>query len=307
MADLYQVLGVPRTASEEEIRAAYRKLAKENHPDLNPGNAEAERRFKEISAAYDIIGDSAKRKRYDAGEIDETGMERPARKFYRHYAEAEPNFKYERREGSGTFEDMGDIFSDLFGGAQRGGETRFRMPGGDIQYSLDIDLLEAVNGTKKRVEMPDGRTLDITIPAGITDGQTLRLKGQGMPGIGGGPPGDALIKITVRPHPEFRREGNDIRSVLPVTLKEAIGGARVRVGTVTGPVDVKIPKGSNSGRILRLRGRGMPDPHSSRRGDHLVELKVMLPDRPDDELERFVAEWESKHPYDPRKSNGVAS
>jgi DnaJ-class molecular chaperone len=307
MADLYTVLGVARDASDEDIRKAYRKLAKENHPDLNPGNAEAERRFKEIAAAYDILGDPDKRASYDAGKIDESGTERQQRRFYREYAETGPTFKYERRGG---FEGLGDIFSDLFGRAHahgRPGGARFQMRGGDVRYSLTVDFLEAVNGAKKRVDMPDGRSLDITIPPGLQDGQTLRLKGQGTPGLGDGPPGDALIEVAVRPHPAFRREGNDIKSVVPITLKEALAGGTVRVATITGPVDLKVPKGSNSGRLLRLRGKGAPDPQSSRRGDHLVELRVVLPDKPDAEFERFVSEWEAKHPYDPRQSTGERS
>jgi DnaJ-class molecular chaperone len=169
---------------------------------------------------------------------------------------------------------------------------------------LAVDFLEAVNGAKKRVDMPDGKTLDITIPPGLQDGQMLRLKGQGMPGVGDGPPGDALIEASVRPHPTFRREGNDIRSVVPITVKEAVAGASVRVETVAGPVVLKIPKGSNSGRLLRLRGKGAPDPRFGGRGDHLVELQVVLPDKPDAELERLITEWEAKHPYDPRQSAG---
>ena len=215
MADLYNVLGVARDASDEDIRKAYRKLAKENHPDLNPGNPNAERRFKQVAAAYDILGDPEKRRRYDFGEIDETGAQRPERRFYREYAEAGPSYKYERRGDFGGFADLGDIFSDLFGRAAPGagaGGAAFRMTGTDVRYTLTVDFLEAVNGARKRVDMPDGKSLDITIPPGLQDGQTLRLKGQGMPGIGGGPAGDALIDVSVRPHPVFRREGNDIRS-----------------------------------------------------------------------------------------------
>jgi DnaJ-class molecular chaperone len=307
MADLYKVLGVARDASGEDMRKAYRRLAKENHPDLNPGNPDAERRFKEISAAYAILSDPEKRKRYDAGEIDETGAERPERRFYREYAEAGPSYKYERRGDFSGFADLGDIFSDLFGraGPRAGpGGAAFRTKGPDVRYSLTVDFLEAVNGAKKRVDMPDGKSLDITIPPGFQDGQTLRLKGQGMPGPGDGPPGDALIEVSVRPHPVFRREGNDTRSVVPITLKEAVAGGSVRVDTVTGRVVLKIPKGSNSGRLLRLRGKGVPDPRSGQRGDHLVELRVVLPDKPDAELERFITEWEAKHPYDPRQSRG---
>jgi DnaJ-class molecular chaperone len=299
MADPYETLGVAKTASADEIRKAYRRLAKQFHPDLNPGNADAERRFKEISAAYDIVGDDAKRKRFDAGEIDEAGMERPERRFYREYAGAEagPNFRYERRTGGEGFEDLGDIFSDLF----RDGAPRARMRGADVHYTLPVDFLEAVNGARKRVEMPDGKSLDITIPAGFRDGQTLRLKGQGQPGLSGGGAGDALIEVHVRPHAVFRRESNDIHADLPLTLAEALSGGTVRVDTVTGPVDLKIPKGANTGRVLRLRGKGVPDPTTSARGDHLVTVKVMLPESSDPDLERFVSDWEAKHPYDPRK------
>ncbi len=303
MADLYQTLGLTKTATEEDIRKAYRKLAKEHHPDLNPGDKEAERRFKDISAANAILSDPEKRRDYDAGKIDETGAARPERKFYREYADAGPGFKYQRGEDFQGFDDLGGIFGDLFG--QRGGRARegadaqFRMRGGDVRYTLPVDFIDAVNGAKKRVDMPDGRTLDITIPAGVKDGQVLRLRGQGSQGIGDAPAGDAYIEVELRPHPVFRREGSDIKSVLPITMAEALGGATVQADTVTGPVDLKIPKGSNTGRILRLRGKGV---QGRTKGDHLVELQVMMPDRPDDELERLVAEWESRHPYNPRQT-----
>lgn len=307
MADLYNVLGVARDASDEDIRKAYRKLAKANHPDLNPGNADAEERFKEGAAANAILGDPEKRKRYDAGEIDGSGVERPERRFYREYAGAGPSYKYERRSGGG-FADLGDIFSDLYGragpGGAPGGGGHVRTKGPDLRYSLTVDFVEAVNGAKKRVDMPDGKSLDITIPPGLQEGQTLRLQGQGMPGLGDGPPGDALIEVAVRRHPVFRREGNAINSVVPITVREALAGGSVRVETITGPVDVKIPKGSNSGRVLRLRGKGVPDPRSTQSGDHFVELRVVLPDKPDAELERLISEWEAKHPYDPRQSTG---
>jgi DnaJ-class molecular chaperone len=163
--------------------------------------------------------------------------------------------------------------------------------------------MEAVNGAKKRVTMADGKTLDITIPAGLKDGQTLRLRGQGHPGLGGGEPGDALVEVHVAPHPIFRREGNNIRSTLPVTPGEALAGAMVLAPTVSGPVQLRVPKGSNAGRILRLRGKGVPSPQGS--GDHLVELQIVLPDHPDEELVRGLTEWEAKHPYDPRKRQGA--
>ncbi|HKZ97311.1 MAG TPA: J domain-containing protein [Hyphomicrobiaceae bacterium] len=295
MADPYAVLGVGKTASQDEIRAAYRKLAKESHPDLHPGNAAAEKRFKDISAAYDILGDEAKRKRFDAGEIDEHGAERPERKYYRQYAEAGPGFRYGRGTGE-DFVDMDDIFADLFRGRGEG----FRMPGASVRYRLPVDFLEAVNGARKTVSMPDGKTLDIKIPAGVRDGQVLRLKGQGLPGAGGAPPGDALVEVEVLPHPRFTRDGRDIRSVLPITIAEALAGAAVRAETIAGPVDVKIPKGANSGTTLRLKGKGVKHEGRGAPGDHLLELRIVLPDKRDPELERLVAEWEAKHPYNPR-------
>jgi DnaJ-class molecular chaperone len=305
MADPYDILGVAKTASHDEIRKAYRALAKKNHPDLNPGNKEAEQRFKEISSAYDIVGDEAKRKRFDAGEIDETGAERPERHFYREYAEADPNNRYTRHAHSESFSDIDpEIFADLFGGRAGGRGQRMRMDGGSVRYTMTVDFLEAVNGARKTVTMPDGKTLDIKIPAGLREGQILRLKGQGMPGIGGGEPGDALVEIHIAPHPEFTREGSTIRSVLPITFSEALNGGTARARTVDGSVNVKIPKGANSGTILRLRGKGVPASGSRAAGDHLIELRIAAPPKPDDDLARTIAEWEAKHPYDPRTTSG---
>ena len=303
MADPYQVLGVSRTATQEEIRKAYRRLAKKNHPDLHPGDKGAEARFKEIASAYDIVGDEKKRARFDAGEIDASGAERqqPEREFYRQHAEASPGSKYERRwEGTGT-DDQEDLFAEIFG--RRGRRTKAKGP--DVGYTMSVEFTEAINGAKKRVVMADGKALDITISAGLKDGQTLRLRGQGHPGFGGGEPGDALVEIHVNPHPFLRREGNNIRSILPVTPGEALAGAKVRVETVSGAVEVTVPKGSNTGRVLRLRGKGVPSTRGD--GDHLVELQVVLPDHPDEELVRGITEWEAKHPYDPRKRQGGQS
>ncbi|MBJ7533626.1 DnaJ domain-containing protein [Rhodomicrobium vannielii ATCC 17100] len=312
MADPYTILGVSKTATDDEIRKAYKSLAKKNHPDLNPGDKEAEARFKDISAAYTFLGDKEKRRAYDAGEIDEQGQEKPQRRYYRDYADTgageryytSPEGGFEGFGGSGDFSDLfGDILRRRGAGTGTGagagpGGAQFRMRGGDAHYALPVDFLEAVNGAKKRVDMPDGKTLEITIPAGVEEGQTLRLKGQGMPGIGGGPAGDALITVSVLPHPVFRREGQDIKSVLPVTLGEALAGGSVPVETVTGPVNVKIPKNSNTGRVLRLRGKGV---QGKAKGDHLVELQVVLPPEPDAALEDFVTAWERDHPYNPRQ------
>ena len=301
MADPYKTLGVEKTSTDEDIRKAYKKLAKKHHPDLNPGDKEAENRFKDISAAYTLLNDPEKRRAFDAGEIDELGQPKPERRFYRDYADAGAGARYERAEDLG---DLGDLFGDLFGQRARGGEgarTQFRMRGADVNYTLPVEFLEAVNGDKKRVDMPDGKTLDISIPAGVRDEQIIRLKGQGMPGIGGGPSGDALITVSVRPHPVFRRDGNDIKSAVPITLNEALNGGSIQVDTITGPVSLKIPKHSNTGRILRLRGKGV---QGHPKGDHLVELQVMMPPHPDSALETLVADWEGEHPYNPRQGGG---
>jgi len=308
MADPYEILGVSRKASQEDIRKAYRRLAKKNHPDLNPGDEDAEKRFKDISAAYAILGDEEKRKRFDQGEIDETGAERPEQPFYRHHAEGEPGFKYYHWSGPGAEADMGDIFSDLFREAGSGSRQRgFAMKGPDVNYTLTVDFLDAVNGTKKTVTMPDGKQLAITIPAGLKDGQTLRLKGKGRLGVNGGEPGDALVTINVSDHPVFRREGDTIRSVLDITLSEALSGAKVRAETVSGAVNVTVPKNANTGHTLRLRQRGAMNRAAGTRGDHLIELRIKLPEQADDELRRLVADWEARHPYNPRAEKETVS
>src|SRR5215470_17236235 len=309
MANPYETLGVAPSASQDDIRKAYRKAAKETHPDLNPGKPEAENRFKEINAAYDIIGDADKRKRYDAGEIDETGAERqPERHFYREYAEADPSTRYSRRGASareranaGTDFDY-DIFADLFGGRREGGNIR--MPPQDVRYALAVDFLEAVNGAHKLVAMPDGKTLDIAIPAGINNGQVLRLKGQGLPGSDG-KLGDAYVEISVRPHPGFKREGYDILSTLPISLGEALNGASVHVETVDGAVDVKVPKGAREGTKLRLRGKGVSHDNADGRGDQLIEIHIVPPEGADEALAQFMAEWEKTHPQNPRRKGAA--
>jgi DnaJ-class molecular chaperone len=306
MADPYEILGVKREATQAEIRKAYLRLAKKNHPDLHPDDKAAEARFKEIASANDIVGDEKKRAAFDRGEIDASGAaqqpRQPERGSYRQYAEAGPGFKYERSGGGGTGgagsnpfgHDENDLFAELFGA--RG---RAQMRGSDVGYTFAIDFVDAINGAKKRVVMADGKTLDIAIPVGLQDGQTLRLRGQGRPGLGGGEAGDVLVDVHVDPHPDFRRDGNNIRGVLPVTISEALSGGKVPVPTVSGIVQLSVPKGSNTGSVLRLRGKGVPLPKGP--GDHLVELQVVLPQTPDDDLVDMIAAWEAKHPYDPRQ------
>ena len=300
--DLYSVLSVPKTASAEDITKAYRKLAKKLHPDLNPGDKAAEEKFKNVTAAYDILGDADKRGRYDRGEIDASGQETPQQRYYREYAGGEDGARYRSTAG---FEDIGafsDLFGDLFGerGGMRGGRgARFSMRGSDAQYRLDVDFLDAVNGTKTRITLPDGGTLDVTIPPGVADGQVLRLRGKGNPGIGEGEPGDALIEIHVRPHPVFKREGNDIVLEVPITFDEAVLGGKIEVPTIGGRVFATVPPGSNTGQTLRLKGRGIKTKGSA--GDQLVKLSIILPDRIDDDLKRFAETWREAHRYDPRR------
>jgi DnaJ-class molecular chaperone len=299
MADPYQVLGVKRDADAGEIRKAYRRLAKKNHPDLHPGDVAAEARFKDIAAANDIVGDATKRALFDKGEIDASGAARPAqpeRASYRSQAEAAGGAKYDQHWG-GADSDEQDLFSQLFGSPAR----RPPLRGGDIHYTLSVDFLDAINGAKTRVEMADGRTLDLAIPVGLKDGQTLRLRGQGQPGVDGAPAGDVLVETHVGTHPVFARDGRDIRCTLAVSLGEALSGAKVPVPTVSGLVQMTLPKGANTGTILRLRGKGVPS--DTKAGDQFVELKIMLPKSPDETLVQAVAQWEAAHPYNPRNES----
>jgi DnaJ-class molecular chaperone len=297
--DLYATLGVSRDASQEDIKRAYRRLAKEMHPDLNPDKPEVGERFKQVTAAYDILSDPERRGRYDRGEIDASGQERPQYQ-YREFAEDPAAGRYYAREGFGDDEQLQDFFEGLFGGRGREGGFRVRARGADISYTLPIDFLEAAKGAKKRVTVADGRTLDLTIPAGVHDRQTLRLKGQGMPGFEGGPAGDAYVELHVQPHPYFERKDHNIHMDLPVSLSEAVLGGRVEVPTIDGPVTMTVPRGSNTGTTLRLRGRGVRDQKSGQRGDQYVRLQVALPKTQDAELEEFVRRWAGDHAYDPR-------
>ncbi len=303
--DLYQVLGVSRQASQDEIKRAYRKLAKTLHPDLNPDKPDVAARFSRVTAAYDILSDPDKRGQYDRGEIDAKGHERPQQRYYHDFADRPEGAKYYRQEGFPDDEAMHDFFANLFAG-ERGGGRGFRMRarGADLSYSLAVDFLEAAKGAKKRVVMGDGRTFDLTIPAGARDRQTLRLKGQGNPGFDGGPPGDAFVELHVRPHRYFRRKDVDIHLDLPVSPAEAMLGGKVDVPTIDGSVTMTIPAGSNTGSTLRLRGKGVIDQKSGKRGDHYVHLKVVLPKGGDPELAECLKRWRAEHPYDPRAEWG---
>jgi len=295
--DPYKVLGVAKDASQEDIQKAYRALAKKLHPDLNPGSKSSEEKFKEVTAAYDLVGDPEKRARYDRGEIDASGAERPPRGFYRDHAGAATD-RYASSEG---FADIGggdDVFAELF---RRGERGNLRMRGGNAYYRLELNFLDAVNGSKQQVTLPDGSMLDVTIPAGTRDGQILRLRGKGLAGLNGGPPGDALVEISVRPHRTFTRKDDDIHVELSLPLREAVLGGKVNVPTPDGLVTMTVPKWSNTGSVLRLKGKGVPRRDGSR-GDEYVTLKVMLPAKPDAELERLIAQWRGEQGDSSRKS-----
>jgi len=298
--DPYQTLGVSKTATQEDIQKAYRRLAKKLHPDLNPGNKQAEEQFKAVSSAYDLLSDPAKRQRFDRGEIDASGQETPQRRYYRDFAEGSAG-RGGAAEGYADFEGAEDIFSELFG--RGGARTRMRMRGQDVRYGLEIEFLDAINGNAREIGLPDGSTIKVTIPAGTRDGQTLRLKGKGRPGHNGGPNGDALIEIGVRPHPTFTLKGDDIHAELPISLAEAVLGAKVPAPTPTGNVTLTIPKGSNSGSVLRLKGKGARRPNGTS-GDEYVTLRIVLPEAPDADLERFVSNWSGRN-HDPRQPTGA--
>ena len=287
-ADPYDVLGVSKNASQDEIRNAYRALAKKLHPDLNPGNKECEDKFKAVSAAYDLVGDPEKRRRYDNGEIDASGHERPPRGFYREHAGG-PQDRYASADGFADMAGADEILAEIFG--HRGGGGKIRMSGQDARYRLELGFLDAVNGSKQQITLPDGSVLDVTIPPGTREGQILRLRGKGMPGLNGGSPGDALIEVAVRPHPVFIRDNDDIRVEVTIPLRTAVLGGKVEVPTPDGSVSMTVPKWSNSGSVLRLKGKGVPR-RDGGRGDEYVKLSIALPAKPDPELEQFMNQWQ---------------
>lgn len=295
----YDVLGVPSSASATDIQKAYRKLAKKLHPDLNPGDKTAEEKFKEVAAAYDLLGDVEKRKRFDNGDIDASGAERPQHHFYRDFAAADDGHPYTSNAGFADFADEDDTFAELL---RRSRRARANRRGEDLHYRLSIEFVESITGADKRITLPDGGTLDVKIPRGLVDGQVLRLKGKGAPSAGKGGPGDALIEVEVLPDHRFTRDGDNISLELPISLSEAVLGGQVRVPTPTGDVTMSVPKGSNTGTTLRLRGKGAPR-RGGGSGDELVRLKIILPKSPDRELELFVSSWGEGKNFNPREGN----
>jgi DnaJ-class molecular chaperone len=304
MDDPYKILGVERGATEADIRTAYRKLAKQYHPDLNPGKPEAEEKFKAVASAHALLSDPEQRARYDRGEIDASGQEKPQeRKFYRDFGDDESQDKY-RAQGHFDADGFEDIFAQAFGRRDRAGFGAGDFgardfgggfaPRGDIQASLTVEFLDAANGAVRRLTLPGGQNVDVTIPAGLQNGQVLRLKGKGVAAQKGIPAGDLLIEVTIAAHPFFVRSGDDILIDLPVTLQEAVLGAKISVPTVKGPVSLSIPANSVDGARLRLKGRGIGGGHQ------YVTLRIVLPTQPEPELAAFLEGWKPRHPFDPR-------
>jgi DnaJ-class molecular chaperone len=295
--DPYATLGLTKAATDADIRKAYRRLVRSAHPDINPDDPEAEARFVRITTANDILKDPATRARFDAGEIDAAGQEKPQRRYYRDFADGGVN-----PQAASGFAGMNadDIFSEIFRQRSTAAREGHAAPGQDHAYALEVPFLDAARGGKARITLPGDGPMEVTIPAGLRDGQTLRLRGKGGPGHGGGPRGDAQVTVTTRPHPLFRRDGETILITLPISLDEAILGAKVDVPTINGDVSVTIPKGSSSGKVLRLRGRGVTGRDGT--GDQLVELRLSVPASPDDELIAFMETWRRAHRTDPRKA-----
>ncbi len=301
--DPYKELGVARGASQDEIKKAFRKLAKELHPDKNPGNRDADERFKRVTAAFDLLGDAEKRAKFDRGEIDADGREQ-----FRGFgggARGGPGGFGQNPFGQGGaqrggFEniDLDEIFGGMFGGGARPGGARggFASKGQDLRATLEISLEDSISGATRRIQFSDGRTLDVAIPKGAGDGQTIRLKGQGMPGRGG-ESGDALIELKLAPHPVFTRDGADLTMDLPAPLADAVLGGKIPVRTPEGMVSMTIPKGSNSGKVLRLKGRGAFA--NGKRGDLLAKLMIQLPEDEDGALTKLAQAMRDKGPFKP--------
>jgi DnaJ-class molecular chaperone len=304
MRDPYDVLGVSKNASEADIKKAFRSLAKKHHPDKHSGDSAAQKRFQEISAAYDILGDKEKRAKFDQGVIDANGNPRgfdPGAGGFRPGAgPGDFHFNWgDAGAAEGGFR-AEDILSEIFGGG--GGRRRRPRRGEDYSLAMTIGFEEAARGGTRRVTLPDGRELDVRIPVGVRDGQQIRLKGQGGPGRENGPSGDLLLTVRVASHPWLARDANDLKMDLPVTLKEAVLGGKANVPTLTGPVALTIPAGSNSGRTLRLKGKGIPAHAGQPAGDLYVKLVVVLPDKPDQTLRDFAVSWNAD--YNPRAKLG---
>ena len=298
--DPYKELGVSRGASADEIKKAFRKLAKELHPDKNPGDRKADERFKRVTAAFDLLGDPEKRAKFDRGEIDADGREQ-FRGFSGGARGGPGGSPFGQGAQRGGFEniDLDELFGGMFGGGRAGGARGgFPSRGADVKATLEISLEDSISGATRRIQFSDGRTLDVTIPKGAADGQVIRLRGQGAPGASGrSEAGDALITLKIAPHPVFQRDGADLTMDLPVPLPDAVLGGKVPVRTPEGTVSMTIPPGSNSGKVLRLKGRGAFV--GGKRGDLLAKLMVQLPDSPDEDLNKLAQAMRDRGAYRP--------
>jgi DnaJ-class molecular chaperone len=322
MRDPYEVLGVPRTAKPEDVKKAFRRLAKKLHPDANKNDAKAAAKFAELNAAYEIVGDENKRKAFDRGEIDAEGKPRfqGFEGFGAHQGGQDDAFQtfhwgtdgFQRAGGAGGAGGIDDIIKEMFGGlrGRRGRRSGFqqaefepedfrRARGQDVLAELTISLSESATGGTRRVRLPNGKDVDVKIPAGLTSGQQIRLKGQGGPGSGGAPAGDVLITVSVAPHSQFKAEDHNLRVEVPITLYEAVLGGKVRVPTLDGAVELAIPAWTNSGRTFRLKGKGLPT--KSGKGDLYATVRIILPDERNEEFEALMRKWRDNKPYDPRE------
>ncbi|MEQ1888251.1 MAG: J domain-containing protein [Alphaproteobacteria bacterium] len=299
MRDPYEALGLPKTASAAEIKAAFRKQAKLCHPDTHPGDKKKADKFREISTAHEVLSDREKRAQYDRGELNADGSPRAQQRAYSHAGQ--------RAGGGASGFEAGvndDFLAEFFSGLRGAGRRQARARGEDVRYRLNTAFIDAAKGGKERVTLPNGKTLDVTIPPGVQEGQQIRLRGLGEPGQGGGPAGDVLIEITILPHAFFMREGDDIHLTLPVSLQEAVLGAKIAVPTIDGPVTLNVARGANTGGKLRMAGKGCVKAGAKgsavARGDQIVTLQVRLPDKPDAALSAFIKDWAPEHAYDPR-------
>ena len=301
MSDPYTILGIARSASQSDVKSAYRRLAKKYHPDSNAGDARAQAKFSEITQAYELLGDKTKRAQFDNGEIDDKGNPRNfgfgGGNPFGGTSSGHPFGSSSFGGGAGFRPE--DIFAEIFGNRQTAASQRPQAKrGADQNYSVQVDFAGAALGTTRRVELSNGRKIDMKIPAGLESGQQIRLKGQGGAGTNGGPAGDALVKVTIAPGGPFTREGYNVKMDLPVTLYEAVLGASLRVPTLDGQVNLKIPKNTSSGKVLRLKGKGAgKDARLSQRGDLLYTVRIVLPDEPDEKLERLMREWQQSNRY----------
>ena len=309
MKDPYEVLGVAKNASEAEIKKAFRSLAKKHHPDKHAGDTAAQKRFQEISGAYDILGDKEKRAQFDAGAIGADGNAKGFDPRAGGFRQGGPfggggpaggrDFHFSFDDSPGGPAGFEDIFADLMGGGRRGrGGPARSAKGEDFSAAVTVSFDEAASGGTRRVVLQNGEQIDVKIPVGVKDGQVVRVKGRGGAGRGGGPSGDILLSVSVAPHPWMTRDGNDIRMDLPVTLKEAVLGAKVPVPTLTGTVSLSVPPNSNTGSTLRLKGKGIAAHGSTPAGDLYVRLVISLPDKADESLKAFLQGWQGD--YDPR-------